>query len=319
MMPRMHPSAVLSSGFLLLSTGLSSCTFLPMFSSGGQETPRTLGARMEKHTEVLQKDIGERNASQPKSMDAAAKYIAGNFSDMGYAVTMQPVSGGNVKKGTAIYNILVYKPGLYSNNQSIVVGANYDSSGRRNNGSGTALLLETARGLKDIPTNHNIYFVAYANGAEPAGKSISSGACVHASTLSGNIGATNILGMINLEPQKLDAGGERKQPDPESSREAVLFTTTPHGKKFAGQCAAPFAKSWEQAPATFHREPSALTGNDRHYAVLGIPTVSCRCKYPVTDARTEEYVQALTDMIHQVADNDAPEPAKNAGQGEKAS
>ena len=57
MMPRMHPSAVLSSGFLLLSTGLSSCTFLPMFSSGGQETPRTLGARMEKHTEVLQKDL----------------------------------------------------------------------------------------------------------------------------------------------------------------------------------------------------------------------------------------------------------------------
>ena len=72
MMPRMHPSAVLSSGFLLLSTGLSSCTFLPMFSSGGQETPRTLGARMEKHTEVLQKDIGARNASQPKSMEAAA-------------------------------------------------------------------------------------------------------------------------------------------------------------------------------------------------------------------------------------------------------
>ena len=249
----------------------------------------------------------------------AAKYIAGNFSDMGYAVTMQPVSGGNVKKGAAIYNILVYKPGLYSNNQSIVVGANYDSSGQRNNGSGTALLLETARGLKDIPTNHNIYFVAYANGAKPAGKSISSGACVHASTLSGSIGATNILGMINLEPQKLDAGGERKQPGPESSREAVLFTTTPHGKKFAGQCAAPFAKSWEQAPTTFHREPSALTGNDRHYAVLGIPTVSCRSKYPVTDARTEEYVQALTDMIHQVADNDAPEPAKNAGQGEKAS
>lgn len=86
MMPRMHPSAVLSSGFLLLSTGLSSCTFLPMFSSGGQETPRTLGARMEKHTEVLQKDIGARNASQPKSMEAAAKYIAGNFSDMGYAI-----------------------------------------------------------------------------------------------------------------------------------------------------------------------------------------------------------------------------------------
>lgn len=319
MTPRMHPYAVLSSGFLLLSTGLFSCTLLSTVSSGGPETPRTLGARMEKHTEVLQKDIGARNAGQPKSMEAAAKYIAGNFSDMGYAVTMQSVSGGNAEKGEAIYNILVYKPGLYSSNQSIVVGANYDSSGRRNNGSGTALLLETARGLKDIPTNHNIYFVAYANGAEPTGKSIPSGACVHAGALSGSIGAANILGMINLEPQKPDAGGERKQPAPESSREAVLFVTTPHGRKFAGQCTAPFAKSWDQAPTTFYREPSALTGNDRHYAVLGIPTVSCRCRYPVTDARTEEYVQALTDMIHQVADNDAPEPAKNADQDGKTS
>ncbi len=142
---------------------------------------------------------------------------------------------------------------------------------------------------------------------------------MHAGALSGSIGAANILGMINLEPQKPDAGGERKQPAPESSREAVLFVTTPHGRKFAGQCTAPFAKSWDQAPTTFYREPSALTGNDRHYAVLGIPTVSCRCRYPVTDARTEEYVQALTDMIHQVADNDAPEPAKNADQDGKTS
>ena len=208
-MTRIHKHAALTAGFLLLASGLSSCTLLPASSSGGPDTPRSLGARMEKHTEVLQKDIGPRNARQPKSMEAAAKYIAGSFSDMGYAVTLQPVSGGDAKKGTAIYNVLVYKPGLYSNNQSIVVGANYDSSERLNNGSGAALLLETARGLKDIPTNHNIYFVAYANGAEPA--SASSGASVHAKTLSGSIGAANILGMINLEPQELAAAAEQKQ------------------------------------------------------------------------------------------------------------
>ena len=51
------------------------------------------------------------------------------------------------------------------------------------------------RQLKDIPTNHNIYFVAYANGAEPA--SASSGASVHAKTLSGSIGAANILGTVS--------------------------------------------------------------------------------------------------------------------------
>lgn len=311
-MTRIHTRPFLLAGSLLMASALSSCTLLPVSSPGGPETPRTLGARMEKHTKVLQTDIGARNTRKPKSMEAAAKYIAGNFSDMGYAVTLQPVAGGDAKKGTAIYNVLVYKPGLYSNNQSIVVGANYDSRDQLNNGSGTALLLETARNLKDIPTNHNIYFVAYANGAQPSGQSASSGAYVHARALSGSIGAANILGMINLEPQELAAAGDKKQPEPESPQEAVLFMTTPRGKEFAGQCAAPFTKSWEQAPPTFHREPSAIAGNDRHYASLNIPTVSCQCKYAVTDSHTEDYVHALTDMIHQVADNDTPQPEKTA-------
>lgn len=311
MMFRPHPHAALSAGLLMLLSGLSSCSLFPVSFSGSQEEPQTLGARMKKHTEVLQKDIGDRRAGQPGAMEAAARYIAGHFSDMGYAVTMQPVSGEGAKKGTAIYNILVYKPGLYSNNQSIVVGANYDSGRWDNNGSGAALLLETARVLKDTPTNHNIYFVAYANGAEA---SASSGARAHAKALSGSIGAANILGMINLEPQELAAGGEAGQKQPDSLHKAVLFTTTPRGRGFAGQCAAPFAKSWEQAPATFLREPSALTGNDRHYAALGISTVSCRCGYPATDTRTEKYVQALADMIHQAADNGAPKPENNAAQ-----
>ena len=103
---------------------------------------------------------------------------------------------------------------------------------------------------------------------------------MHAGSLSGNIGATNILGMINLEPQKLDAGGERKQTGPESTREDVLFMTTSHGRKFAGQCAAPFAKSWEQAPTTLQREPSALTGNDRHYAAGLLPVQVSRYGRP---------------------------------------
>lgn len=210
-MTRLHTHAALAAGGLLIASALSSCTLIPSSSHGGPETPRTLGARMEKHANVLQKDIGVRNARKPKSMEAAAKYIASNFSDMGYAVTLQPVAGGDAKKGTAIYNVLVYKPGLYSNNQSIVVGANYDSGEQLNNGSGTALLLETARDLKDIPTNHNIYFVAYANGAGPAGRSSSSGAYVHAKALSGSIGAANILGMINLEPQELAAGGKNSR------------------------------------------------------------------------------------------------------------
>lgn len=312
-MTRIPLTTALFTGCMLLASGLSSCTLFPS-APGGPDTPRTLSSRMRKHTETLQQTIGPRNSGKPKSMEAAAKYIAGNFSDMGYAVTLQPVTAGSDGKGTAIYNILVYKPGLYSNNQSIVVGANYDSNGRSNNGSGAALLLETARDLKDIPTNHNIYFVAYAHGAQP--QSAPSGAHVHARALSGSIGASNVLGMINLEPQQLPATGERDAAAETVLRDPILFMTTPRGKEFAGQCAAPFTKTWEQAPPTFHREPYAIAGNDRPYAALGIPTLSCVCRYPATDPHTEHYVQALTDMIHQLADSEAPQPDKQTEAGE---
>ena len=110
---------------------------------------------------------------------------------------------------------MVYKPGLFSDNQSIVVGANYDSDERFNNGSGAAVLMETARDLRDIATNHNIYFVAYANGAQSAGQSGPPEPCMP--KMLGLIGASNILGMINLEPQKTAVPGEgskRKKPNP---------------------------------------------------------------------------------------------------------
>lgn len=308
--------AVKLSGGLLLTAVLSSCTLFPS-SPGGPDTPRSLAERMERHTQVLQKTIGPRNSRQPKSMEAAAKYIENNFSDMGYAVTLQPVTSGNSKKEAAIYNIVVYKPGLFSDNQSIVVGANYDSDERFNNGSGAAVLMETARDLRDIATNHNIYFVAYANGAQSAGQSGPSGAGVHAKMLSGLIGASNILGMINLEPQKTAVPGEGEQTKEAEPQTPVLFLTTPRGQEFAAQCAAPFAKSWEQPPSTLHRKTAAINSNDRHYAVLDIPTLSCKCEYSVTDSRTKNYVQALTDMIHQVADNDVSKTDKQPDAAQK--
>lgn len=309
-MTRLHAHAARLAGFLVLASALSSCTLFRT-PPGGPDTPRTLPERLEKHTETLQKTIGPRSPKKPQSMQAAAKYIENNFSDMGYAVTLQPVTGGSNKE-TAIYNIVVYKPGLYSNNQSIVVGANYDSNERLNNGSGAALLMETARDLKDVPTNHNIYFVAYANGAPPQGRSAASGASVHAKMLSSRIGAANILGMINLEPQKTDVPEEGGQTQETAPHEAVRFLTTPRGQEFAGQCAAPFAKTWQQSPPTVPRETAAINGNDRHYAALNIPTLSCQCEYSITDPHTREYVRALIDMIHQMADNETPQPKKPA-------
>lgn len=135
--------------------------------------------------------------------------------------------------------------------------------------------------------------------------------------LSGLIGASNILGMINLEPQKTAVPGEGEQTKEVEPQTPVLFLTTPRGQEFAAQCAAPFAKSWEQPPSTLHRKTAAINSNDRHYAALDIPTLSCKCEYSVTDSRTKNYVQALTDMIHQVADNDVSKTDKQPDAAQK--
>lgn len=294
----------------LLTCALGSCTTFHS-TPGGPNTPGTLKKRMAQHQTVLQQTIGPRSPKEPKSMEAAARYIENNFSDMGYAVTLQPVSGAAGSKNGAICNIIVYKPGLYADNKSIVIGANYDSNGRINDGSGAALLMETARELKDIPTNHNIYFVAYANGADSAAPAVSSGAGRHAKALSEQIGPAHILGMVNLEPCHTateGAPGHAVQP-------AVLFMTTPRGQEFAGRCAVPFSKSWKNQPSTVSRGASAIGGNDRHYAAMDIPTLACQCD-GADDGKMDDYVQALTDMVHEMADikadSAAPSPANAA-------
>ena len=274
-MTRIHKHAALTAGFLLLASGLSSCTLLPASSSGGTETPRTLGARMEKHAKVLQKDIGPRNARQPKSMEAAAKYIAGSFSDMGYAVTRQavniPPSGefGAVKDRTA-YNLIATKKGTSLRPRMLIVGAHYDTKvgmdnwhdhgparpartgtpGANDNASGVAALLETARALTATPTLHDVCLVAYANEEPPFYQTPSMGSVVHAKSVARHPGKDRIIGMIALETlgcysprvnkkrQSAVVAGLAGLPD---RCDYVAFMSTNTGRKLARSCAEEFA------------------------------------------------------------------------------
>ena len=67
--------------------------------------------------------------------------------------------------GNAAYNLIVTKPGTTYPNTFVVVDGHYDSktgTGTNDNGSGTAIILETARLLKNINTDYAIKFIHFS-------------------------------------------------------------------------------------------------------------------------------------------------------------
>lgn len=67
--------------------------------------------------------------------------------------------------GQTSYNLIVTKQGTVYPDQYIIIDGHYDTIngvGANDNGSGTTVLLETARILKDIPTEYSIKFIHFA-------------------------------------------------------------------------------------------------------------------------------------------------------------
>jgi hypothetical protein len=67
--------------------------------------------------------------------------------------------------GNEAYNLIVTKPGTTYPNTFVVVDGHYDSktgTGTNDNGSGTAIILETARLLKNINTDYAIKFIHFS-------------------------------------------------------------------------------------------------------------------------------------------------------------
>lgn len=133
-------------------------------------TEGTVGALARSYIVALSEDIGERVAGSPEEA-AAAEYIASTLQSFGYLPEIQIFSQDNLNGGdkVASANVIAVKEGL--SQKTIIVGAHYDSvpdaKGAGDNASGVAVMLETAKMLKDVETAYNIYFVAF--GAEEVG------------------------------------------------------------------------------------------------------------------------------------------------------
>ncbi|MBQ0788689.1 MAG: M20/M25/M40 family metallo-hydrolase [Oceanihabitans sp.] len=102
------------------------------------------------------KDVGSTNLTD------AENWISSRYTSLGYTdIVLQPFT---YSSGTS-NNIIITKTGTVYPNTFIIIDAHYDTingPGTNDNGSGTVLLLEIARLLKDINTEYSIKFIHFS-------------------------------------------------------------------------------------------------------------------------------------------------------------
>ncbi|MBI5752820.1 MAG: M28 family peptidase [Hydrogenophilales bacterium] len=127
----------------------------------------SLSANLLRHVQMLAGEIGERNVYRPAALDAAARYIEAEFAGIGYSVKRQTY----VAQGVESANLEIVLPGQRWPDESIVVGAHYDtvegSPGADDNASAVAALIEIARLLHGHAPGRTLKLVAFVNEEPP--------------------------------------------------------------------------------------------------------------------------------------------------------
>ncbi len=115
--------------------------------------------RLRAHVLAL---VGERHpVSSPAWLAQAEQYLADQFRSLGLIVTGHPFEA----HGRTFRNVIATLPGTGASVAPLIIAAHYDtvpdSPGADDNASGLAVLLETARGLKDRPLVHDVQFIGF--------------------------------------------------------------------------------------------------------------------------------------------------------------
>ncbi len=272
---------------------LSSCS--QNFWTSEKKEPKTPKERMQLISQGVEKIRQKDGDDNVKKLSSLTKHVELQFSEMGYAVTKQVVhsAGAKTNDGSLLANVIVYKPGLYANNKSIVIGTDYNCV----NGGALPVLFELAESLKDILLNYNVYFVAYAHNPELREKSRA--AELNAAYLSEKIGSDNLIGYIYLQTPVGNAQNDTNQ---------VNISSNKTGVNFRGFCVAPFKRAWPYASNTIHcksiSNTAALPSSVQPYIKLGVPSVICEPGFKQSDDKINDYVSALFEMIHHVGDHE---------------
>lgn len=115
--------------------------------------------RLHAHVLAL---VGERHPlSSPTRLAHAEQYLADQFRSLGLVVTGHSFPA----YGRTFRNVIATLTGTGASAAPLIIAAHYDtvlgSPGADDNASSLAVLLETARGLKDRPLVHEVQFIGF--------------------------------------------------------------------------------------------------------------------------------------------------------------
>ncbi len=193
---------VLLAAISLLLTGGFLFSRMPGESFSGPPSPLTaddlrLRQRLVGHVEALAGTIGERHIWRPQALDAAAEYILAELGRSGYAVSEQTYTVDAVR----CRNLIAELRGTSQADEILVVGAHYDTvpgtPGANDNGSGLAVMLETARTLAGTRPARTLRFVAFVNEEPPFFKTGRMGSRIYTAGLRRE--GARVVGMFSLE------------------------------------------------------------------------------------------------------------------------
>ena len=163
-----------------------------------------LAARLRAHVVMLAETIGERGAGDRAKQERARDYAAAKLREAGLEPKLIPYEAlwmATVPNGTKFWNVEGVRRARNPLPGAWIVGAHYDSApgtpGADDDASGVAVLLETARLLKDRPLRREVRFVAFGTEEPPSFGTRNMGSAHYAKRLKD--GGVAVRGMISLE------------------------------------------------------------------------------------------------------------------------
>ncbi|MBI1900675.1 MAG: M28 family peptidase [Planctomycetia bacterium] len=207
-----------------------------------------LAEMLRRDVVMLAETIGERNVVQHHKLLEAAAWIEKELAKAGHAVEKQSF----VVRGRECFNLSVELKGTARPDETIVIGAHYDSvegcPGANDNGTGVAATLALARRFAGKPGDRTLRFVFFANEEPPYFQTDQMGSFHYAQGCRER--NEKIVGMISLETIGYfsDEAGSQQYPFPFG----LMYPTTGNFIAFVGNSASqPLV---EQAVGSFRRQ-----------------------------------------------------------------
>lgn len=143
-------------------------SFLSSFDTSAQETNSfyenivenmdmdILEANLQQHVDFGSKDPGT------EALVNSFNWIKSSYEEWGYEdISIDTFS----YSGNECYNLIITKTGTHYPNKFVIIDGHYDTRngpGANDNGTGTAIVLEIARMLKDIDTKYSVRFIHFS-------------------------------------------------------------------------------------------------------------------------------------------------------------